>query len=661
MTVERAGGGSGFGTLRRTAADRWSLIRLLPKAGLGVAAVSVLDNLLLAAAPVVFVEATSRLIGRLPAAVSAGVHSAAFSALVGVFLVAAVALSLQQLFAQIQLTLAELIKRLVDEEVADELMAAALSARDMAPLEDPELLDRLAEAAREVEQSVQSPGAGCAAMVSLVARYGQLAGYCAAVGAAFTWWAGCALFAAVSVFRHGQRGGLRRYAAVYGEVIPHLRKLTYFRRLGTGAGAAKEIRVFGLLPWVRRQYQESYLDWMRPVWADRRRVYLKPYFGYTAVGLSLAAAMLAALGYRGAHREVGLSAMALVVQASLAAIQLGDFYPEADVQTQFGMIAYRALSAFRDGVRAHDAAARVPAARAGDPPAATEPAVVFENVFFRYPSRTEPVFAGLDLTIPAGRCTAVVGVNGAGKTTLVKLLTGLALPDRGRITVAGRAVAGSPDGRAPVAAIFQDYLRYETSAADNIALGSIAHAGDLPGIRAAAATAGVLQALEELPRGLETPLHRQLAGGVDLSGGQWQRVAIARALFAVRHGASVLVLDEPTASLDARAEAGFYDEVIAATAGLTTILISHRFATVRRADHIVVLDGGVVAEQGTHEELLERRGRYARLFDLQAARFAERSRLRPYEAGDEPEDDEAGHEDGAALPAAEPTGERSAW
>lgn len=656
MTAERADGGSAFGTLRRTTADRWFLIRLLPKAGWGVVLVSLLDNLLLAAAPVVFVVATSRLIGELPAAVRGGVHSAAFAAMVGVFLVAAAALSLQQLLAQMQLTIAELIKRRVDEEVADELMAAALSARDMGPLEDPALLDRLAEAAREVEQSIQSPGAGSAAMPALVARYGQLAGYAAAVGVVFAWWAGLALFVAVAVFRHGQRGGLRRYASIYGSVVPFLRKLTYFRRLGTGTAAAKEIRIFGLLPWVRAQYQQSYMDWMRPVWADRRRVYLKPYFGYTAVGLVLSAAMLAALGYGGAHGRVGLTAMALVVQAALAAIQLGDFYAEADVQTQFGMNAYRALSTFRDGVRAHNAAhahagpttvlAPVPGPRAPGEPAPAVPAVVFEQVSFRYPSRSKPVFTGLDLAIPAGRCTAVVGVNGAGKTTLVKLLTGLALPDSGRITIAGRSTAACPDGRAPVAAIFQDYLRYESTAADNIALGSIVHAADTAGVRSAAAAAGILSALENLPQGIDTPLHRQLAGGVDLSGGQWQRVAIARALFAVRHGATVLVLDEPTASLDVRAEAGFYDEVIAATAGLTTILISHRFATVRRADHIVVLDGGVVTEQGTHEELLARRGRYARLFELQAARFSARSRNRPYEAA--PDEDEELDDDGEA-------------
>jgi ATP-binding cassette, subfamily B, bacterial len=227
--------------------------------------------------------------------------------------------------------------------------------------------------------------------------------------------------------------------------------------------------------------------------------------------------------------------------------------------------------------------------------------------------------------VPAGRCTAIVGLNGAGKTTLVKLLTRLASPDAGLITVAGRPINDIPVARwrRSVAVIFQDYLRYESSAADNIALGSVSHAGDRAGIRSAAQAAGILTTFDRLPSGLDTPLTRALPAGVDLSGGQWQRVAIARALFAVRHGASVLVLDEPTASLDVRAEARFFDEVIGAAADVTTILISHRFATVRRADHIVVLADGQVAEQGTHESLMALAGRYAGLFSTQAARLME--------------------------------------
>jgi ATP-binding cassette subfamily B protein len=329
-----------------------------------------------------------------------------------------------------------------------------------------------------------------------------------------------------------------------------------------------------------------------------------------------------------------------VIQAVLAAIQLGSFYPEADVQTQFGMNAYRAVRDFRAGMLAASASAGPVtdisvAVRRVDEEAKMPAAIRFEAVSFRYPHRSAPVFTNLDLTLPAGLCTAIVGLNGAGKTTLVKLLTRLALPDSGRISVGGRSIDEIPTAqwRQSLAVIFQDYLRYEDSAADNIALGAVEFADDQPGIRAAAAAAGILGKLDELPLGLDTPLTGQLRHGVDLSGGQWQRVAIARALFAVRHGATVMVLDEPTASLDVRAEARFFDEIIAATAGITTILISHRFATVRRADHIVVLADGQVTEQGSHEELLRARGRYARLFELQASRFADQPDRMPVDAG----------------------------
>ncbi|MGX7672912.1 ATP-binding cassette domain-containing protein [Plantactinospora sp. DSM 117369] len=621
---------SALGVLRRVAADRWRILRLLPRAGWPAVTVAALNNLLLAAAPVLFVVETSLLVGRLPAAVRDGVDSAAFDRLVTAFVVAAGALCAQQLLAQLQTATGLLVQRRIDGEVADELMDAALSSVSMAPLEEQARLDQLTEASREVEHGIQSPGAACAGMLALVARYGQLAGYAAVVGAVFSWPAGIGLLVAVLVFRHGQRGGLRKYAAIYGSIVPRVRKLSYFRGVATGLPAAKEIRIFGLLPWLRDQYRSAYLDWMRPVWAERRRVYLKPYFGYTALGLLVVVALLAALGRGGATGQVDLTQLALVVQATLAAIQLGDFYPEADVQTQFGMNAYRAVRDFDAGMRASaDPAAATgppgtaaPAPRPGAGP--TVPAAIsFESVSFRYPHRATPVFTDLELTLRPGACTAIVGLNGAGKTTLVKLLTRLAIPDSGRITVDGRPIDEIPTARwrRSLAVIFQDYLRYPSSAAENIALGAVEYAGDRAGIRAAAEAAGILDALDALPLGLETPLSSQLRDGVELSGGQWQRLAIARALFAVRHGASVIVLDEPTASLDARAEARFFDEVVAATAGVTKVLISHRFGTVRRADHIVVLAQGRVAEEGTHEELLRRGGRYARLFALQAARF----------------------------------------
>ncbi len=174
-----------------------------------------------------------------------------------------------------------------------------------------------------------------------------------------------------------------------------------------------------------------------------------------------------------------------------------------------------------------------------------------------------------------------------------------------------------------VAAIFQDFVRYPFSAHDNVAVGALEHAGDRDAVAAAADRAGVGDMVERLPSGWDTVLDRRFAGGADLSGGEWQRLALARALFAVDAGAGVLVLDEPTASLDVRAEAELYDRFLELTAGVTTVVISHRFSTVRRANRIVVLEGGRVVEDGTHDLLIAAGGRYARMYALQASRFAD--------------------------------------
>jgi ATP-binding cassette subfamily B protein len=217
-----------------------------------------------------------------------------------------------------------------------------------------------------------------------------------------------------------------------------------------------------------------------------------------------------------------------------------------------------------------------------------------------------------------------VGLNGAGKTTIVKLLTRLYEPAAGRVLIDGDDVRSFDvaDWRRQIAVIFQDFNRYELTAAENIGFGAVEMAADRERIRAAARRAGILATLERLPRGLDTPLARQYEGGAELSGGQWQRVAIARSIFAIENGASILVLDEPTAALDVRAEAAFFEKFVDVTRGMTALLISHRFSSVRHADNIVVLAGGRIVEQGSHEELVAARGRYASLFALQAERFA---------------------------------------
>jgi ATP-binding cassette subfamily B protein len=248
-------------------------------------------------------------------------------------------------------------------------------------------------------------------------------------------------------------------------------------------------------------------------------------------------------------------------------------------------------------------------------------------VRFRYPGTDQDALNGVDLTIHAGRSLAIVGDNGAGKTSLVKILCGLYEPTAGVVEVDGRELSrlDQTAWRARIAVLFQDFTRYHLTVAENIGMGAPRYAADRDLLCVAAERAGALPLIENLPNGWKTILSPEYAGGVDLSGGQWQRIALARALFAVDAGARVLILDEPTSALDVRAEAEIYDRFLELTAGLTTILISHRFSTVRRADRIVVLDRGVIAEDGSHEDLIAARGQYARMFDLQAARFVEPS------------------------------------
>jgi ABC-type multidrug transport system fused ATPase/permease subunit len=241
----------------------------------------------------------------------------------------------------------------------------------------------------------------------------------------------------------------------------------------------------------------------------------------------------------------------------------------------------------------------------------------FRNVTFAYPSGgSAPVLEGFDLAIPAGSSLAIVGQNGAGKTTLAKLLCRLYDPQAGAIEIDGIDLRefDLDAWRERITAVFQDFIRFELPLRDNVA----------PAANTAPDTA-VLAALEDAGAAqlasLDTVLARGYAGGTDLSGGQWQRIALARALYAVRMGAGVVLLDEPTAQLDVRGEAEIFDRILAATRQCTTILISHRFSTVRHADRICVLEHGKVVELGTHEELMALGGRYRTMFDLQAQRF----------------------------------------
>jgi ABC-type multidrug transport system fused ATPase/permease subunit len=297
----------------------------------------------------------------------------------------------------------------------------------------------------------------------------------------------------------------------------------------------------------------------------------------------------------------------------------------AQVALGVSLIAFGGLNWALDGAAAPVAAvARLgPAMRplgslaAGNEPSAGMPSqdIAFCDVSFVYPGSRRAVLSGLDLTVQAGTSLAIVGQNGAGKTTLAKLLCRLYDPNDGAIKVDGVDLRHlKPAGwRRRIAAVFQDFVRFELSLRENVDPTREATDDE---IRAALVDAGAENLAE-----LDTPLAKGYSNGIELSGGQWQRVALARALCAVRRGAGLVLLDEPTAQLDVRGEAEVFDRVLQATREATTILISHRFSTVRHADRICVLEHGRVVELGSHDELLAVGGRYKTMFELQAKRF----------------------------------------
>ncbi|HZV24422.1 MAG TPA: ABC transporter ATP-binding protein, partial [Luteimonas sp.] len=245
---------------------------------------------------------------------------------------------------------------------------------------------------------------------------------------------------------------------------------------------------------------------------------------------------------------------------------------------------------------------------------------VFENVGFRYPDAERWALRALDFELRAGEVLALVGENGAGKTTLVKLLARLYDPDEGRILLDGRDLRDYDldDLRANIGVIFQDFVRYHLTARENIGVGQIDAMDDMPRIRESARRALADEVIDSLPLGYEQLVGRRFKTGVDLSGGQWQKIAIARAYM---RDAQVMILDEPTAALDARSEFEVFQRFKELSSDRTAVLISHRFSSVRMADRILVLAEGRLEASGTHEQLLAQGGRYAELFELQAAGY----------------------------------------
>jgi len=391
---------------------------------------------------------------------------------------------------------------------------------------------------------------------------------------------------------------------------PETRMQMYLETVLAREDHAKEVKLFGLGPLLLDRYRAIF----RKVFAEDRALTIRRDSWGFALGLVSTAAFYAAYAWiavSAVRGQITLGQMTMyvllfrqgqsAVSASLAAIS-GMYEDNLYLSTLYDYL---------------DTPVETPRGSASVGPDPTD-GVRFEGVSFTYPGATEPAVSEVSFQLRPGHSLALVGENGSGKTTLIKLLTRLYLPSSGRITLDGLDLAEwSPTAlRRRVAVIFQDFARYQLKVGENIGVGDVDHFEDEARWREAAELATASPFVEELPAGYQTQLGKWFRDGRELSGGQWQKIALARAF--IREGADILVLDEPTAAMDARAEAQVFEQFRELARERMVILISHRFSTVRMADQILVIQGGRILESGDHEALMRLDGHYAHLFALQA-------------------------------------------
>ncbi|PYU40108.1 MAG: ABC transporter ATP-binding protein [Acidobacteria bacterium] len=587
-----------------TERKEWKFFGVLPKAGAGLAAAWWAVLLLRGILPAAFAIAMGVLVG----AVQRGDPLTGPLALAGAIFV------LLQVLSPIHQAVSANLGDRTAAWLYDRLTEACVRPPGMGHLEDPTLTSDLT-VARDFDLGMTGPplsismdfiASGMAEMTGGVAS--------AVILARYAWWAPIML-AGAWLATHW----LLRESAIWRdrnteEVRGAQRDADYAYRLAVDPPASKELRLFGLAGWTIDRFI-----------ARRTRLHELQYAATRLRERPVIWSMLLVV-------SANILVFWLLASAAAAGrISLGEVVVYVQSAVGVSMIAFGGFSWALDGAAAPVAAVlrlepmMRPAGglRSGDRSAQATPRreIRLRDVTFAYPavastprSAGTPVLEHFDLTIPAGSSLAIVGQNGAGKTTIAKLLCRLYDPQSGAIEIDGIDIRefDLPSWRSRVAAVFQDFIRLELPLRDNVAP---AGAPD-DVVRAALGSAGATNLAA-----LDTVLARGYDGGTDLSGGQWQRIALARALAAVTLGAGVVLLDEPTAQLDVRGEAEIFDRLLTATRHCTTILISHRFSTVRHADRICVLERGRVIELGTHDELMSLAGRYRKMFDLQAQRF----------------------------------------
>jgi ATP-binding cassette, subfamily B, bacterial len=564
---------------------------------------------------VALVLVSGSIVGRLPTAVRDGGRSAAAERIWVLVGLLAGALVAQQIFLAVHDAVLPRLARAFDAGLRERVMAAALAPPRVDHLSDAAVIDDIA-AATTLGTARFGPLAAAESLPQLLMSL--LTGLAmAAIVGWYRWWLGLLLAATWLLARRARQVDLIRQYRHMGTASVGTKRQSYFRQLSMAPGAAKEIRVFGLSGWVVSSFHQQWLETMRVAWKVRRK------YPWQLIVSLIAAPVVTVLAFAvivnaAKNGDINLRSLSILLTAVLGTAVMA----EPGGITIFDMMYAMGGATIESVARMEKRFGPALVSRESPIDRSAAGTIQFDHVSFRYRAGGPLVLDGLHLDLIPGRSMAIVGANGAGKTTIVRLLCGLLEPSSGSISVAGTDLRSlDPDRhRSRCAVVWQDFARFPLSARDNIAIGSNGALTDAE-LDDIAVQAGLTDVVASLPNGWDTPLNSQLSGGVDLSGGQWQRFALGRALAALRAGASVLVMDEPTANLDVRAEAAFYDRFLEMTAGSTTLVISHRFATVRRADTIAVLEQGRITEHGSHDELTRREGTYARLFRLQSSPF----------------------------------------
>ncbi len=477
---------------------------------------------------------------------------------------------------------------------------------ELAQFEDSEFYDKLTRARREASSRPLSLVTRC---FGLGQRLISLASYATLLWHFSPWAvlglvaAGLPVFFAEAKFS-GDAFRLFRWRA------PEARLQMYLETVLAREDHAKEVKLFELGPRLLARYQEIF----RGLYAEDRKLSARrAWWGFWLglLGTVTSYAAYAWIAFAAAVARITLGQMTLYV----ALFRSGQAAVSGSLNAIGGMYEDNLYLSTLYEYLETPVAPKTGRFTAGSTPGA---GIRFEDVSFHYPGASEPVLKHVSFELAPGQSLAIVGENGAGKTTLIKLLTRLYTPSSGRITLDGRDLADyeESDLRRRVAVIFQDFARYQMLVGENVGAGDVRAFDDETRWREAALRGQASEMIEGLPAGYQTQLGKWFKDGRELSGGQWQKIALARAF--MRKDAEILVLDEPTAAMDAAAEAQVFEQFRELTRGRMAILISHRFSTVRMADRILVIDGGQIVEQGSHEELMRGDGQYARLFSLQA-------------------------------------------